>query len=356
MVTHLLSSLFLFLHMSFIIQMIKVTAIVLDNWASLYFLAIAIKTHFPQKRYLCKVACTVISLMNVREVPVIDGSEQSYDDAINTCDINSSENAALSGQYGQTIQQSESTFYVMLLFHRAFTDCAFNDSWRFLVQNDPWLGENTYGQGSRMMAERLVVMYNQVDELKKNDAWQNRKEFGKYMTAVNSIPDNIGRKGADKNFFLKRLPKEFFDAYCANMDKHFLKTWWASELVHYMIGGDPVLAKEFARMCVHYEKQYDTGTTINNEGEETNARITPYDYKDTPEMVTLGPHHVMFDDKAEPITLNVQHSMELITANVEWHKVVEDKFVKKHWARIQDLASADGVVNLFDVDKDGEFV
>ena len=75
--SYLLSYLF---HMP---QMIKVSSIILDNWVPIYFLAVTIKTKETSEKYLCKVACTVISLMNERSVANVDSSI-NFDQAIAT--------------------------------------------------------------------------------------------------------------------------------------------------------------------------------------------------------------------------------------------------------------------------------
>ena len=91
---------------------------ILDNWAQIYFLAVAAKTTYPTKRYLCKVACTVIRLMNMKSAPKSPQDGASYADSIEATDDQSAENRALDGQYTQPIKEAESTFYIMLLFFR----------------------------------------------------------------------------------------------------------------------------------------------------------------------------------------------------------------------------------------------
>jgi hypothetical protein len=55
----------------FCFLIIKTNHIFIDNYCSIYFLSIAIKTHFKTNTYLCKVACTLISLMNERAEPIL---------------------------------------------------------------------------------------------------------------------------------------------------------------------------------------------------------------------------------------------------------------------------------------------
>ena len=339
---------------AFLIQSIKVTAILLDNWASVYFLAVAIKTHVKTDNYLCKVACTVISLMNEREEAKVDESNVTYDNSINATNVDSPEFASL--QYTQQNEKSPPTFYLMLLFRRAFCECAFNDIWKKTLQNDPYFGPGTFGQCSRLMCELSAIIHKQVAELKSDNykGWMDKKPFEKYKNEIEKVPEDVDGDGANRRFFKKELPQKFLDTFSFNLDKHIYKTWWSTELIHYMLGGDSVLAKEFAKMLVHYKNEYETAMTTDEDGEEVNAIIAPYPYTDTPDTATLGLHHVFFDETKEPITMDVRATMELVTASVNWADVVKNKFVVTHWEKIEQLAAAEEVVNLFMVTEDGK--
>ena len=86
---------------------------------------------------------------------------------------------------------------------------------------------------------------------------------------------------------------------------------------------------------------------------------TPYNYDHINQfceggMTRLGRHHVMNDEKADLIKLNVRDTMEMITKDVDWKIVLNDKFVKEHWDQIENLATTKGVVDLFSIGKDGK--
>jgi len=112
-----------------------VTAIVLDNWAAIYFLAVTIKTKETSEKYLCKVACTVISLMNERSVADVDSSID-FDQAIESAELDPDD--AVEEVYDDQSEASPPTFYLMLLWNRAFCDYAFNPNWRFILKEDPY--------------------------------------------------------------------------------------------------------------------------------------------------------------------------------------------------------------------------
>ena len=347
--------------------MIAVAAIVIDNWASLYFLAVVVKTHYKQQRYLCKVACTVLSLMNEKAEPAVNNT--TVDAAIEDCNPEEFDSITIENA---TIDTSP-TYYIMLLFLRAFFDCAFNKNWRFLLQNNPHFGKNTYGQGAQFMAERAVIMYNQANDLMtKKDTnrdsptygqqiggWKDKDEFQVYLEEVKTVPVNGVEGGVDRAFFEQRLPEMFLNEYINNMRTHILSTWWGDDLLHYMIGGDPTLAKEFCKMLVHYNEEYegDAAAVDSDTGDFVN-QFTPanYTYTGTPESTTLGIHHSLFDTSADLLELNVKDTMSTITANTKWQKVLEDPFLtnKKHWECIEQMAAMPQVVRLFDLDENGK--
>lgn len=195
------------------------TAIVLDNWAAIYFLAVTIKTKETSEKYLCKVACTVISLMNERSVADVDSSID-FDQAIESAELDPDD--AVEEVYDDQSEASPPTFYLMLLWNRAFCDYAFNPNWRFILKEDPY-----------PMAERTVVIYNQAAELKPSldkdssgqyhlGGWKTNPAFKKYSTAVSRMPTNTKDGLVDREFFEKSLPIEFLDKYLASIKKGLL--------------------------------------------------------------------------------------------------------------------------------------
>lgn len=343
---------------------------VLDNWAQIYFLAVTVKTHYPTKRYLCKVACTVIRLMNMKSAPKEAEDATTFADSIDSTDDESAENQALNGQFTQPIKESESIFYIMLLFHRAFTDYAFNDTWRFILQNNHHFGSNTFGQGAQFMAERAAILYNKAMELMTVDdngvpGWKTASDgFKKYIEAAETVPEVAAKDGdVDRIFFLEELPRKFLEIYTKNINEWILKTWWSSDLVHYILGGDPTLAKVFADMLVYYKEELSDISQDDVEDapsdEEYQLPCAPYNYDRINRFcedgtTALGRHHVMNDEKADLIKLNVRDAMKLITKNVDWRIVLKDKFVNDHWDQIEDLARVDSIVDVFAMDKNGK--
>lgn len=146
---------------------------------NIYFLAVAVKQTFKSEdKYLVKVACTLLSLMN-ETAPYDSADNQSVESLIDSQDVDADHGNFVS----PANKSSPPTFYTMLLFHRAFCEYAFNDSFGFLLRNDPYYGKNTFGQVARLMPERVAVMYQRLQELKggkwKHVSWKMQKKSKK---------------------------------------------------------------------------------------------------------------------------------------------------------------------------------
>jgi hypothetical protein len=97
----------------------------------------------------------------------------------------------------------------MLLFHRAFCEYAFDNTYNFLLRDDPYYGKNTLGQVARLMPEQAFVLNQRLQQLKDrgwmNVSWtkktyktdeegnyweetQQIKFFGDFLEALNNAP------------------------------------------------------------------------------------------------------------------------------------------------------------------------
>ena len=230
----------------------------------------------------------------------------------------------------------------MLLFHQEFCEYVFTDSFNFLLTNDPYFGSGTFGQLGCFMAERICVIDKHLSDL-EDGGWTEKDAFKAYKTALKGIPDKSD-SFANKEFFDKLAPTMIW-VFRQNLDKHVFDHWRSDPLLHYMIGGDPTLAKEFAKLLVQCES--DSGESVE---EEDGASLFPrYVFPDT--NIELGEHHTMGNGAVE---INVRDSMKFLTANSDLSKILKGNFVKEHWALVEKLATADDIVRLFDKLDDGE--
>ena len=144
---------------------------------------------------------------------------------------------------------------------------------------------------------------------------------------------------------IDKLPPTFILVFCSNLDKFLFDCWLSDLLLHYMIGGNPTLAKEFVKLLVQCESE--SGEFV---GEDAGLSFfTRYIFRYT--NIELGDHHTMGNGAVE---INVRDSMKFLTANSDLSKILKGNFVKEHWALVEKLATADDIVRLFDKLDDGE--
>ena len=133
--------------------------IFLDNYCSIYFLAVAIKTHYKADAYICKVACTLLSLMNEAAEPsCLNGTNDNSMESL----IDSQDPDRDIHHYSDQQSSTSPTFYTMLLFHRSFCENLFDNTFNFLLRDDPYFGINTFGQAARLMPERIYVVHEHL--------------------------------------------------------------------------------------------------------------------------------------------------------------------------------------------------
>jgi hypothetical protein len=265
--------------------------------------------------------------------------------------------------------KSSPTFYTMLLFHRAFCEFAFDDSFDFLLRNDPYYGVNTFGQVARLMPERAYVMYHRLQQLKnggwKTVSWEEKEYstnavgdiveittrglfFGKFIESLRKVPTN-SEHAATQQFFEKMVTK-FLSIFESNLNKHISQRWRNDKLIVYLLAGDPELAKQMARTLAHWDG--DAGAVhIDAEGQPINndEQFTDYPNK----VIELGPHHTI-SGRCGPVRINVRDAMIWLTELADFRNILlTDRFVKKYKDLILELALSETTVRLFDR-KDGE--
>ena len=114
-------------------------------------------------------------------------------------------------------------------------------------------------------------MKKQLDEL-INGGWKEKDEFTKFKEALENIPKE-SKHDAKREYF-GRMVKKFFDLYEKNLKKHLFDRWRNNKLISYILGSEPVLAKEFANALCHYEEQYNA-MAVDEEGNATNMSLNP---------------------------------------------------------------------------------
>jgi hypothetical protein len=144
--------------------MILMTDVFLKNYVSIYFLAIAVKTHYKSDSYLWKLGCTLLSLMNERAEPSVDITDNIHH-YIELFTTNNANERGCDKRNNAISLETSPTFYTMLLFFQAFCKYAFNHHFAFMKCNDPYFGSGTFGQLTCFMPERIYLMKREVSTL-----------------------------------------------------------------------------------------------------------------------------------------------------------------------------------------------
>lgn len=72
--------------------------------------------------------------------------------------------------------------------------------------------------------------------------WDRKPEFKAYVDAIENIPDLFEKKYADRSFF-GDAPAYLFGEYCKIFVKHVTIAVRPTEILVYLVGGNPTLAQ-----------------------------------------------------------------------------------------------------------------
>ena len=240
----------------------------------------------------------------------------------------------------------------------------------YLKKDDPYLGDGTFGQLARFGPERCAVMHLQLLDLENK--WDTKVEFERYNMAYNTSDPAVQE-------FLDNSTEVFFRRFRYIFDKHMVKKWTSTEVVHYLLGGDPHHAKEFARWLVYHKKMNDLtkGTPCHAMQKQSNPSTPAATNKFSPAMamstkstnstskelvntptvnghdgefmfekkiVTLGKHHTMTHGD---VKIDLHESMNFITQYADPLVILNDQFVTKNWEHINSLADEKVAVNIW---------
>ncbi len=206
----------------------------------------------------------------------------------------------------------------------------------FMKIDDPFLGEGTFGQLARFGPERCYVMHMLLSEL-ADGGWKWKDEFMRYREAYDSVAGDAEKK------YLDQAVDVFFQRFRSSFDKHMVSKWTSTEIVHYVLGGDPDHAMEFAKWLFHHRNNHiDLSDETAEDGE---MEVFYFDKR----QVTLGEHHRRYrGDSALDVVVDLEESMKFITKNVDWLVILNDPFITRNWAHIESLATEPSAVNIWD--------
>jgi hypothetical protein len=317
----------------------KSAKVVVEHWVIIYFIAVAVKQDAESGSYLWQLACTLLSLMNTCAEPSNDEDGETIDEMIESFNP---ENTPEGYDLPPTKEKTP-TFYAMLLWVQGFTECYFDDMFEWMMRSDPELGNGSWGQSARLAVERCYVMHMKLSEL-ENDGWKDKPEFKPYLDALEKIPYAGDVNNAGKEFFNK-MPSKILRKFRQVFQKHVFPCWTSNDILHYIIGGNPTLARHFAAMLVHYKTNLPTSNDDNNDDDD-DIDVSPYEFPD--EDITLDRHKVRNGD----VVVNVRECMSYLTKYADLDYIMKRPFVQNHWEHIERLGTSEDDVDIFDDEED----
>ncbi len=175
------------------------------------------------------------------------------------------------------------------------------------------------------------------------NGWEGINLFSPYLKALSNVPKKSNHL-ADWSFF-EKLSIKFINNYHSNLNEHLIDRWRSDDLVPYILGGQPELAREFERMIIHYD--IESGAT-----EDKNNEFQGYCFPNA-EIVMDVLHNTGMETE-DHVSISVSKCMTFLTSKTNLYKIRNDPFIRANWDSIVMLALSDDIaVCLFDTLNDG---
>jgi hypothetical protein len=261
-----------------------------DNWPVIYFFVRTLLIGEKSNSHLHIMCCALLSLMHNTELPTIhdnlDGTQptsENDDDTgldayLNTFCADGMElnDATIAEMDGIAACPTTPLFLAVTHFLNGFNECFFagtylcrllpsrrlkivafvpsltaivdccvvllfsTDMFNFMKMDDPFLGNGTFGQLARFGPERCAVMHVLLSDL-ESGGWKEKPEFKRYKDAYSTL---AGEKETD---YIDKATGVFFCRFRDVLNTHMVVKWTSTEIVQYVLSGDPHHAREFAR-------------------------------------------------------------------------------------------------------------
>ena len=228
------------------------------------------------------------------------------------------------------------TFYTMLLFFQAFCKYAFNHHCKFMKRNNPYFGQGIYGQLSCFMPEHIYLMKREVSNLIGDDGngWKNIDVFAWYLEAISRVSKKSNHLAQE---FFEKLPMKFINEYYRNRNKHIINWWRSDDLVLWMLGRQPELAREIACIITYYNNVLELS---EDEHSDSQRYVFPN------AVVSMDLFHNTGNETV--LDINIQECMEFLMSILDIDKILKDSFIRANLDSIEKMATSDDVVRLFD--------
>ena len=224
------------------------------DWISIYFLSVAVGQKESSNSQLGKIANDVQSLMYMRPETSGAADNDSNTDTDGNVDVDSQSTSAdndadTTNPQASNLNLSPGDTPILLAqchFLCAFGDAFYSGWFDMAMKADPKFGTDSHGHQSRRLVERTYVMAMELEDMINHDKYMTLPVFADYVKALDGLPElgDVKKGGKD---FMKAAVDVFFRNFENSLNKHVIQHWTSKELLPYLIGGTPVVVKEFIR-------------------------------------------------------------------------------------------------------------
>ena len=233
---------------------------------------------------------------------------------------------------------TSSQLLAQLLFIDGFAEAVYNNFFTLACRAEDRFGSDSQGFNTGKCVARCYLMQNQINQLQSEGGLARAPAFARYLKALEGMP-SLGDPENGGIEYYKDMEQQFFSSCLTTFKEHVEDVWTHEDNLLLLLGGDPELAKEFAK-CLYYNAEI----AIPDE----DGHVDRYTWPD--EDVELEGH----DIRGGTTTVNIRDIMSYLfkdqsqdgKANVI--KILEDPLITAEKTLLWQFANAEGVVDLFD--------
>lgn len=311
-----------------------------DNYVVIYFTAVAIIQKDGSTSAMSKTAADVIALMSMRVDTSTAVANNDGDDTETSTTTAAAAGGAAESEVEPLVEEGGlRPGQTPILLAQAHFLCGFGEAFytpyfKMAMQADQKFGTDSHGHLSRHLVERCYVMMKELRDMMHDHKWQTLPEFKRYMDSREGLPE-LGDVTLAGKEFMDAVADAFFEQFLASAKKHMENQWTSDTLLPYLIGGNPVLCREFLRWlqaCENGDLEADTFRFQNGDVDLDNLK-----------------------EYGLAQTVNIGEAMRYLTADSSPVDILKDPLVTKHKDLLYKSLETEETVDFFDEDTwDGE--
>ena len=261
----------------------KALEFLVDNWVPTYFMCVAVTQVEGSQSALYQICCDIISLMTLRpktgeseaatntDVEATEedatGEDATEEDATVEDDVDgdtevdatapvapSAPAAPSSTTNAAVLQQGDTPILLsQALFLVAFSKEFFTPWFDSAMQPDSRFGSDSHGHITQKFVAQTYLMKKELDEMMFDDKWEEMPVFRAFMTSLDGLPSHgdVKKGGLE---FIKKSVGVFFREYLGSFMKHIVEPWTHQKIACYIVGGEPMLSREYIRWLNAYQE------------------------------------------------------------------------------------------------------